>query len=60
MSGVLPDYVVSMAAKSRRLKILTMLNNLRCHLLRQNGVVIIQDGKCFLMLVFGYAHNQVR
>ena len=60
VSGVLLDDLVSLTAESWRLKILPMLNNPCGHLLCQDGVMIVQHGECFLMLVFWCAHNQVR
>src|SRR6266446_5555305 len=55
--SVLLDEIVCLTAKTRRLEILTALNDLCGHLLRKAGVIIVQHLQRFLMSVLGFAHT---
>src|SRR5258708_32463320 len=57
--GVLLDKIVGLTTKTRRLEILTALNDLCGHLLRKAGVILVQHLQRFLVLVFGFAHTEI-
>src|SRR5882762_6574597 len=57
MPSIPLDEIVGLAAKTRRLEIVTMLNNFRGHLLCEAGVVIVQHPQRLLVLVFGFTHK---
>src|SRR6266446_2544165 len=60
VEGILLDNVIGLSAKTRRLEILFVLNNIFRHLLRQNRVVIVQHAKRLMILVVWRGHSQKR
>src|ERR1041384_2258598 len=57
MPSILLDEVVRLAGKAWGLELLTALNDLGGHFLREARVVIVQHLQRLLMLVFGFGHN---